>query len=178
MESSVIVGFSRPKAWLEPFSWLIRIVEGNPIKWCPFSHAYIKYYNSYADRWEIFQASGIKVNFVGETLFDSEEVIYKEFTIPISNAAKLSTVQFAVDNVGLPYGVMEIVGFGWVMLMNAFGKKVKNPFSTNSAWFCSQLTETVLNEIMNDADQLDPAVCSPKDLYSFLESKNYSISGG
>jgi hypothetical protein len=171
--ANIVVGFSRPRAWFEPFSWLIRIVEGTPWRWCPYSHAYIKYYNSYADRWEIFQASGLKVNFIGETLFDSEEVIYKEFVIPVSDGCAQKTVQFSVDNVGLPYAIMEIVGFGWVLFMNAFGKKIKNPFSTNSAWFCSQLTETILNEIMNAGDPLDPAVCSPKDLCLFLETKNY-----
>jgi hypothetical protein len=172
---NIVIGFSRPKAFFEPFSWLIRIIEGNPIKWCPFSHAYIKYYNPYADRWEIFQASGLKVNFIGSLLFSSEEVIYKEFIVPVSSIGKQKTVQFAVDNLGLPYAVMGIVGFGWVMLMNAFGKKVKNPFSTNSAWFCSQLTETILNEIMCAGDSLDPSTCSPKDLCGFLENKGYQL---
>ena len=163
---SIVVGFSKPKGWFEPFSWLIRLVT-----WSAYSHAYIKYYNSYASRWEIFQASGLKVNFVGATLFDSEEVICKEFTIPITTQAKLELVQFAIDNVGKPYGVGQIFGILWVLFMRAFGIKVKNPFASSSSDFCSELTEEVLNKIVGEGDPLDPSASTPKDLCVFLESK-------
>src|SRR5271166_1592644 len=96
----IIIGFSKPKAWFEPFSWLIRLVT-----WSPISHAYIKYYNSYADRWEVFQASGLKVNFIGSIMFDSVENIYAEFTIPVQSTTKQGVVQGAVDKCGSSYGL-------------------------------------------------------------------------
>ncbi len=164
--TSIVVGFSKPKAFFEPFSWLIRLVT-----WCPFSHAYIRYENPYANRVEIFQASGMKVNFIGQTMFDSLENIYAEFNIPISDAAKLATVQLAIDKVGSPYGVGQVVGFGWVLLMRSFGKNVKNPFASNSSFVCSEMVAEILNEI--NGSNLDASVMTPKDVYRYILSKGY-----
>ena len=171
---SIVVGFSRPKAWFEPFSWLIRIAEGNPIKWCPYSHAYIRYYNSYADRWEIFQASGMKVNLIGSTMFDAAENIYAEFEVPITAATKQLVVQGAVDKVGSPYGVGQIFGFGWVMFMRLFGKSVKNPFYSASSFVCSELTADILNEI--NGTTLDSSTMSPKDVCEYMLAKGYKTT--
>ena len=76
--NEIIVGFSRPKSGFEPFSWLIRAVTKSP-----FSHAYIRFYSEEYDRWLIFQASGAKVNFIGQTMFDGIETIYEEFNVPV-----------------------------------------------------------------------------------------------
>ena len=108
----IIIGFSRPKGWFEPFSWLIRLVT-----WSNISHAYIKYYNSYAQRWEVYQASGLKVNFIGNLLFNTNEIIVKEFQVPISTITKLKTIQFAIDNCGKSYAISQIVGMGFVLLL-------------------------------------------------------------
>lgn len=164
--SSIIIGFSKPKAWFEPFSWLIRLVT-----WSPFSHAYIKYFNPYAQKWIVFQASGLKLNFVEKSRFENIENIYSEFEIPISESAKLNTVQFAIDSIGESYGFLQVVGFGFVLIMKVFGKKVKNPFYTTSSFFCSELVSQILNEI-NGSD-LDVSSMSPKDLYDYIVSKGY-----
>lgn len=129
MNDTIVIGFSRPKAWFEPFSWLIRLIT-----WSPFSHAYIRYYNSYADRWTVFQASGLKVNFIGNKMFDSIEFVYVEFEIPISENTKRTTVQFAIDKCGSPYGLGQVFGDLWVLFMRAFGKKVKNPLASSSSF--------------------------------------------
>ena len=144
--NNIVIGFSRPNGWFEPFSWLIRLVT-----WSSYSHVY----------------------FIGQPLFNSEEIIYKEFQVPISDAAKLSTVQFAIDNCGQPYAVGQVVGFGWVLLMRLFGKKVKNPFYSNSSFFCSELVGDVLNQIIEKGDAIDPSTASPKDIYNFMISKGY-----
>ncbi len=165
--NQIIVGFSRPSGWFEPFSWLIRLVT-----WSSYSHAYIKYYNPYADRWEIFQASGLKVNFIGNAMFNSEEIICGEFQIPISDATKLSTVQYAIDKVGSPYGIGQVVGFGWVLLMRLFGKNVKNPLHSASSFVCSELVGDILEEI-GVANGIDPSTMSPKDIYNLVVSKGF-----
>lgn len=170
--NSIIIGFSKPKGWFEPFSWLIRLFT-----WCPFSHAYVKYENSYANRNEIYQASGLYVNFIGQTLFESKENVYAEFIIPISDATKLTTVQFAIDKVGSPYGIGQIFGFIWVLLMRLFGKSVKNPFYSTSSFVCSELVGDILNEI--GGTDLDVSNMTPKDIYDYLISKGYKpISDG
>ena len=167
----IIIGFSRPSGWFEPFSWLIRLVTRSP-----YSHVYIKYYNPYANRWEIFQASGLKVNFVGQALFNSQEIIYKEFVIPVSAQTKLATVQFAIDNVGKPYGIGQIAGIGWVLLMRVFGKRVANPFYSGSSYFCSEVTEAWMNEIARQDDPMEIGTADPTDICNFLESKGFQTT--
>lgn len=165
---SIIIGFSHPKAWFSPFAWLIC--------WCTkskFSHTYIQYYNSYADRYEIFQASGLLVNFVGKTLFDTKENVDIQFEIQINTETKQRTVQFAIDNVGLPYGLGQVGGFAWVLFMRLFGRKVKNPWAKNSSFFCSELVSTILEEIIQPEDNIDPSTMSPQDLYEYLIGRGF-----
>jgi hypothetical protein len=167
--NEIIIGFSRPKAWLEPFSWLIRLIT-----WSSFSHAYIRFYDTEYNRWLIFQASGAKVNFIGMTMFDGLENIYEEFNVPISDLTKKVVVQSAIDICGSPYGVGQIIGFGWVLLARLFGKKVKNPFASNSSFVCSELVAEILIEIdKEDSGTLDPSTMSPQDLYNFMIEKGY-----
>lgn len=165
---SIIIGFSRPKSWFEPFSWIIRLFT-----WSQFSHAYIQYYNAYADRWMVFQASGILVNFIGRTMFETKENIRAEFEIPVTTLTKLKTVEFAIDNVGLPYGLGQVFGFLLVLIVRIFKKHIKNPFANTSSFFCSELTAQILTEILQPNDSLDPTTMSPQDLYEYLISKNY-----
>lgn len=161
---SLIIGFSRPKAFFEPFSWVIRLVT-----MAPMSHAYIRYYDSYTQRSIIFQASGLKVNLIGQTAFDAAEDVIAEFEIPISAETKQKIVQGAIDKLGSPYGMMQVFGVLWVLLMRLFGKTVANPLYSATSFFCSELTDDELEEIgMGD---LDPAGATPKDLYNFLIAK-------
>jgi hypothetical protein len=164
--NTIIVGFSKPNGWFEPFSWLIRLVT-----WSAFSHAYIRYYDAYAGRWVIYQASGLKVNFMGQTMFDSAEDIYAEFEVSILDATKQGVVQKAIDKVGSPYGIGQIVGFGWVLFMRLFGKTVANPLYSPSSFVCSELVSDILIEI--NAGNLDPSTMTPKDVYNFILSKGY-----
>lgn len=168
MKDSIIVGFSKPKAWYMPFSLLIQLVT-----WCKFSHTYIRYEDIYAKRNIVFQAKGLLVNFIGKPLFDSAEDIYAEFEIPLTKKTKLKTIKFAIDNVGKPYAVMQIVGFMWVMLANLFGKRVNNPFYNGSSYFCSELVTDILEEIKSVDDTMDASTATPKDVYNFLISKGY-----
>ena len=165
----IIVGFSKPKGGFQPFSWLIRLVT-----WSPISHAYIKYYNSYADRWVIFQASGSKVNVVGETLFNNIENIYSEFSIPVSASTKQKVIQGSIDKLGAPYGIKQIIGFGWVLLMRLLRRKVKNPFYSTSSFFCSELTSDELEEM--GLNGLDASAVSPWDVYKFIVSKGFKAN--
>jgi hypothetical protein len=166
---NIMVGFSKPKGGFEPFSWAIIAATKSP-----FSHAYIKYYDSYAAKWVIYQASGTKVNFMGETMFNSKEDTKAEFIIPISIETKKKVVQYAIDNVGLPYGILKIFGFAWVIICRSFGKKVKNPFSNNNATMvCSELVSCILDEVVLDSDDIDPETATPIDVYNFMVTKGY-----
>src|SRR5258708_2144045 len=100
---TIKVGFSRPKAWFVPFSWLIRLCLKTP-----YSHVYIKTHSDSLNRDIIYQASGLQVNFVGNILFESKENIVKEFSLDISDEIYTNMMQDSIDIAGGPYSMWQI----------------------------------------------------------------------
>lgn len=163
---SITIGFSRPKGGFQPFSWLIRLAY-----WSAFSHAYIRF-NMPRLGDVVFQASGLKVNLIGRTLFDSKEDIYKEFTLPISIKKKNELIKFAVDQLGKPYNIKGIFGMAFVRIGQLLGLKWHSPFSYNeSSAFCSEIVAKIL-EKYEDIDLGNVADDSPQAVYSVLEKIN------
>lgn len=162
---TLVIGFSRPKGGFKPFSWLIRLIENTP-----YSHVYIKFYAKKYDRYLVYQASGTQVNFISQERFNEEEVIVKEFILEVDEISMNKMIQFAIDNVGAPYGVKEIFGLGLVLLCRLFGKKIKNPFGDGTkSFFCSQLVDYILSGPLNRNITFDPDLVTPKDIYKYLE---------
>ena len=161
---TLIVGFSRPSGWFEPFSWLIRLAY-----WSRFSHAYVRLTIDDLDREIIFQASGTAVNFIGSDLFDSREVIFKEFKFPISSDKKKALLQFAIDQLGKPYGVKGILGMGLVRIGELLGIKINNPFTYDqSSDFCSEMTAYILENYEGVTISTPVANLAPKNLFKIV----------
>jgi hypothetical protein len=156
---SITIGFSRPKSGFHPFSWLIRLAY-----WSPFSHAYVKFDIPKIGN-VIFQASGMKVNLIGEDLFNSKEFIYEEFALPITKKRKIELVKFAVGQLGKPYNVVGILGMVYVRAGQLFGIHLNSPFPyTGSSDFCSEVVAHILEtyedlDLGNVADDSPQAVC-------------------
>lgn len=163
--NKIYIGFSRPKGGFQPFSWIIRLVT-----WSAVSHAYVKFYSVTSNRWIIFQASGFKVNFIGQDLFESKEFVVKEFGIAVADNMRLQTMQFMIDKCGMPYAIMEDIGILWVLLAAALGEKAKNPFATTSSFFCSQIADMILAEL-SPGDRLDPSATTPQALMDYLSKR-------
>jgi hypothetical protein len=163
---SITIGFSRPSGWFEPFSWLIRLMD-----WSSFSHAYVKYYDNYTSRWVIFQSSGLQVNYVGEILFNSKEIVCGEFDIPITKVQKLQVIQYALDTLGTPYGLKHILGIVIVKLANVFGKRIRNPFPEPGTDVCSELVAYTLDKFILPGSKLNFETATPTDVYNFLSLK-------
>jgi hypothetical protein len=159
---NITIGFSRPKSGFQPFSWIIRLAY-----WSPFSHAYVKFDLPNVGT-VVFQASGLKINLINETLFDSVEDIYKEFTLPISEEKKTALIKFAFDQLGKPYNVIGIFGMAYVRIGQWLGFKWNSPFPySNSSAFCSELVARILEQYENI--QLgDVADDSPQAVYAIL----------
>lgn len=158
----IIVGFSKPKNWFEPFSWLIRLVYLSP-----FSHAYIRIQLDVLDENIVFQASGLVVNFIGESLFDSKEDVYKEFTFPINN--KKAFLQFAINQLGKPYSISGVLGMGLVRIGQLIGVKINNPFQYDqTSDFCSELVAYILENYDGVKIETPVANLSPADLYKII----------
>lgn len=164
----IIVGFSTPKKF-NLFSWLIRTVGKSP-----FSHAYIRYYDTYTKTWIIYQASGRLVNMITADNFNKVEKICAEFEIPVSTETRKKTIEWAQKKLGTPYGVMNIVGIGCVIVARFFGKKIRNPFADGEkTMVCSELVDYVMEDIFKLGDVYDPATAMPIDDYNFLASKSF-----
>ena len=172
MDNTIVVGFSRPKGWFEPFSWLIRLAY-----WSPFSHAYVRFELQKAQRNLVFQASGLSVNFISDVNFNAKEVIYKEFIIPITKD-KLDLLRFAIDQLGKPYSIKGILGMAMVRVGQILGIKINNPFSYDSSSdFCSELTAYILENYSNISINEPVANLAPADLYKIIVKANAQSNG-
>jgi hypothetical protein len=163
---NIVFGFSRPiTSYLPPpfFAWAIMLVDGSN-----FSHSYIRFHSDSYDRDLVYQASGLRVNFIGLPLFQSQEVIVKEFTIPVSEATKMKVVQFAIDNVGIPYSLGAALGILAVKIAALAGRKIKNPIS-QQGYFCSELAAIILEDYLGADFTSDQVKCmTPTDVYNYL----------
>lgn len=160
----ITVGFSKPKNKLLPwFSWLIRLYQGTD-----YSHVYL--------RWDIenlpeklcYQASGLQVNFIGQSAFDSEiqPVIEYKLKTDISPQVWKKLMSFCIDNAGKPYGVKDVFGLLWARL---FKKKVNPLDPARSAWVCSGLVACILEDVFLMNLGIDFSIATPKDVELFLE---------
>ena len=157
---TIKVGFSRPKSWFVPFSWLIRL-----FLWTPYSHVYVKYHSDSLDRDIIYQASGLKVNFVGNTLFQTEELVVKEFSLNIPDDFYNKMLQESVDEAGVPYSMMQIFNtLGYLLFKTEFFK------NKIAGYDCSRLVAQILE--IDPQYNLPPlSIVTPKDVYNYLEKK-------
>lgn len=163
---SIIVGFSRPKKW-KPFARLIMIAYK-----ITYDHVYVKFHSNTYLRDIIYQASKMMVNFVGTSVFESENIIVKEFSIQISDENYVALMQFAIDNAGKPYSLKEILGLGLVQLCSLFGKIIENPFKEGTnEYVCSILASYILENYTKEGPRIDFQDVNPKFLYDFLINK-------
>lgn len=156
----LIVGFSTSKKF-KVLSYLIRLIERTK-----FSHVYIKWYSEYFKRWIIYQAEVGGVQFLSSATFDSDNITLDEFQYEMSEEQHQRVVQFAMDNCGIKYGYLSIVGF----LLKKIGIKVPKLFDNAKSFICSELAATILKEEFKEKE-LDPNTITPKLLYRTLNSR-------
>jgi hypothetical protein len=143
----------------------------------PFSHVYIKLHSDTYDRNIIYQASSLMVNFESPKIVAEKHEVVAEFELNVSNSTMIGVMQYAIDNAGVPYGVLQALGMGYVQIASFFGFKVKNPFKNDGKTFvCSELIGDILIEVLkyrfppSEFDDLTPGA-----IYDYLQDKdNYS----
>jgi uncharacterized protein YycO len=161
-QKTIIIGFSKPKKW-KLFAKLIMIGYGKP-----YDHVYFKVHSDKYDRDLIYQASHLMVNFMGLAVFESENIIVKEFVLELSENSRDKVMKFAIDNVGKPYDIKGVFGLAIVRFFELLGKKIKNPFkSTGSSYYCSELVAQILSD-MGENIQGDISDLSPRDIYYYV----------
>jgi len=162
---TIYIGFSHPISWFEPFSWAIRLMQ-----WTSYSHVYIRVHSNELDRDIVYQASGLQVNFIGLNRFKTKEVIVKEFPLQITPETKKQVLQYCTDMSGASYGVLEVLGYPWVMINSLFGRQVHNPFGSTTSFVCSQFIGNILKDDLGDSLP-NTNTLDPKQIYQYLSNK-------
>lgn len=170
MTKRITVGFSKPKSGFVPFADAIKKVIGSD-----FSHTYIKFKADSFNRVLIYQASGTAVNFMAEERFLDHNTIVAEFDLEVSEEIFNKTLQFAIDQVGTPYGMSQIFGILYVKALGLFGIKTKNPFPNGSGnYVCSELVAQILKEIIGLEVPKDLDLIDPKEVFELLQKNHIS----
>jgi hypothetical protein len=101
-------------------------------------------------------------------MFLANEVIVREFSIPVSTETKQKIIQFSIDNVGAPYALGTALGIIPVKIAALFGYKIKNPVSQQGA-FCSELAAIILKDYADAPFTSEQVQCmTPTDVYNYL----------
>jgi len=162
----VKIGFSKPTYKAKPFpifSWLIRLFEGTP-----YSHVYIEFSSKYLNRDLVYEAAGLCVHFAGGKLFHTQVHVIREFKIQVSDAAYKRALQFAIDNTEKPYGVIQVLGLAYVVVMRRLGKRVKNPLGDGKAsYVCSEIVARMVPSLKKEFKGRMDTV-TPRDIYEKL----------
>jgi hypothetical protein len=169
----IVVGFSKPKTW-KPFAWLIQTAYGTS-----YDHVYVKLPCLEFNKDIIYQASGMKVNFMGVDVFKSENVILDQFDVDVLPENRIKMIQFAIDNAGKPYSLKEIFGFFIVRAAFWCGKNISNPFRDGTnAYVCSELVSYLLQEFDSEELPKNYQDMTPRDVYEFLDSVAGKLGSG
>lgn len=159
------IGFSKPKKW-KAFAWLIMAGYG-----ISYSHVFLELNAVKYERKLIYQASGGKVNFMGEDLFHEDNVVVKEYIIEIPDEKYIAMMQFAIDNSGRHYGIKQAFGMAIVRLAEIFGVKITNPFRDGvNTFVCSELGAYVLENFAGIKINRDQDDITPLDLWNYFQS--------
>lgn len=156
---TIVFGFSKPRHW-KPFAEIIKLVDNSY-----FSHSYVKFHSESLDRKLIYQASGTKVNFIGELRFLEDNETVAEYTFEVEDEIHTKILQWCVDNCGLKYSLKIALG---LTLYRILGKRTK--LLKDNGFVCSVLAAQLLDEFINS--DVEPEIMTPKLLFLFME-KNY-----
>lgn len=162
---NIIIGFSKPKKD-NIVSKLIRAADG-----VAFSHTYMAIYSNSTSRWLYYHASGTQVHFLGEEMFHHKNDVVDSFIVTISDADRIKIMQHAIDTIGMPYGIKQLIGMGIVRACGFLGVSVRNPFRDGrQTYVCSELMGEVLKMLnIIDVDvNLDDI--RPIDIYTALSN--------
>lgn len=162
---TIVIGFSKSSLKIAPFSWLIMWAQKTP-----YSHVYLKLHRDDIDRDIYYQASHSMVNLMSKNQFLAQETVVEEFEFEISDENSKKIHQFCYDQLGKPYGVMEILGLAVKITAGWIGIKMDNPVKDGAnSFFCSELIAYLLQTCENVKLSEDIEDMDPKTLYPVIK---------
>lgn len=160
---SIVIGFSRPTKF-SVHSWIIQKIDK-----ASFDHAYLKFHSDTLSRDIIYQSNWRGVEFIGTGLWLTTTMPIEEYSIAVDDNQYMSMMQFCVDNAGISYNYLGVIGAGLVKL----GLCKTNPFNSGlKTEFCSEIVARCLNVVDPAQFQLDAANITPSDLNQLFKKLN------
>jgi len=158
----IVIGFSRPKGFLKPFSWAIRLVERTP-----YSHVYVRSHSESLDVDLIYQASGVQVNFMGLEVFRAHALILSEFEVEVPDDKHKEFMRWAIVNAGTPYSMKQPLG---ILLIKLFNLE-RNPLQNGrTAWVCSEIVAFILSTFAGvDFDMRKLETIGPRGIFEICK---------
>ena len=154
------IGYSAPRKWFVPISWLIKLVEGTK-----HSHVFIRMRHSSGVEF-IYEASGTSVKFKNAEIFDADNETLCTYRIPITAAERKKAVSYFLSNAGKEYGFKQLVGLA---LMRVFRLK-KNPCSDGHASsVCVEEVVRFLKQALDVDTDLNPDSAGLQELDELLK---------
>jgi len=161
---NIVIGFSKPSSF-SLHAWIIEKIDE-----ASFDHAYLRFHSDSLNRDVIYQANWRGVQFVGASIFSQTTTPVKEYLLTVDDSEYTSMMQFCMDNAGISYGYLAVIGDGLVDIMARLGKKIENPFSDGAKTeFCSEIVARCLNVVDPAQFQLSADNISPNDLDQILQ---------
>lgn len=137
----------------------------------PYSHVAIKMTDNSTNEVIYYQASHTMVNEMSEAEFLSQEKIVYSFDFNVDSSIKLAAQKFAIENLGVPYGTLSILGLAYVQSAKWLGFNVSNPFKDNGeTYVCDQFIATMLIKVDGLILPKDINDLTPKDLYPIIQA--------
>lgn len=156
----MIIGFSTTN---KVFSRVIRWATGSKA-----SHTYLLV--KVAGEPIVIHSTQQGVNCDHYKKFKKSKNIVTEYKLLIPEETEKIVLSAALKLLDRPYDFPSIIGFGWVLLNKAFGRKTKNPFPNRSAYQCSEFGLEMLKTAgINGLEDFDRELVSPEDLIDFLD---------
>ena len=163
MSREIIIGFSTQHA-----AW-----KSAPIRWCEdteYSHVYVKFYSKTLGRGLIYHASKHSLHFLSLKNFRKDNKTIDEYRVKVTEGGFKDVLLYCIDNAGIPYGWLQLVGIGFVKLFSKVWPWYRNPFKNgDSAQVCNEVAARILDivGIKIDLSQIDSV--GPKWLHGVME---------
>lgn len=168
-QTSIYIGFSRPTEWkigAKAISWWMRQ---------PYSHVYIRFVSSDSDiPSNVYHAANGMVHFRAFENFKKDNLVIKEYEIPLTAEARKRTLIKCMKLSAEHYGWLELPKiFVSDVAYSCFGRDIH--FENSKGYICSELVGTLLTEELGIQFCHPTHLLKPSHIDNKLKSLNYKV---
>jgi len=138
-----------------------KMATGGPLQ--PILEKDLDFQLNYDPSYNLNFATSPYGNYYNPSQTYKNNTVIEEINIEVSDEQYKQAEMFRVFQCGKPYGILEILGFCWVILGRKFNKHWPNPFNDGiDSYVCSSV-------VCRQIGLLDDATITPADLYEILK---------